>query len=354
MLDEIVIPLLEWYEENKRDLPWRQDPTPYHVWVSEIMLQQTRVEAVKGYYHRFLEELSTVEDLACCEETRLLKLWEGLGYYNRVKNMQKAAIYVTEHYQGEIPRDYHKILALPGIGSYTAGAISSIAYGMKRPAVDGNVLRVYSRITEDKEDILKQSMKRRVEEELSAVMPEDRPGAFNQALMELGATVCIPNGAAKCSECPLAGLCLAHRHDTVQEYPKKKAKKERRVEEKTILLIQNGGEYAIHKRPGRGLLAGLYEFPNRSGFLSEEEALQAVRELQLMPLYIRRAEDAKHIFSHVEWHMKGYVIRVAATDDGESKSGSLIFVDKKESEGKYPIPSAFSAYRKYIEEDYES
>lgn len=201
-LEEITEPLLSWYEENKRDLPWRREPTPYHVWVSEIMLQQTRVEAVKDYYRRFLAELPGIRDLAACPENKLLKLWEGLGYYNRVKNMQKAAKEIVEEYGGNIPPDYEKILALPGIGSYTAGAVSSIAFGLKKPAVDGNVLRVISRITENGEDILKQSVKRRVEQELEAVMPEDRPGAFNQSLMELGATVYTERyGKMRCLSC---------------------------------------------------------------------------------------------------------------------------------------------------------
>ena len=232
-LEEITEPLLSWYEENKRDLPWRRDPSPYHVWVSEIMLQQTRVEAVKGYYERFLSALPGIEDLAACPENKLLKLWEGLGYYNRVKNMQKAAKEIVLKYNKEIPADYEKILALPGIGSYTAGAVSSIAFGLKKPAVDGNVLRVISRITENGDDILKQSVKKRVEQELEAVMPEDRPGAFNQSLMELGATVCIPNGMAKCSDCPVSHLCKARANGTVLEYPKKASKKKRRIEEKT-------------------------------------------------------------------------------------------------------------------------
>lgn len=347
-LEEIIKPLLSWYEENKRDLPWRREPTPYHVWVSEIMLQQTRVEAVKGYYERFLTALPQIEDLAACPENKLLKLWEGLGYYNRVKNMQKAAKEIVLKYGGELPADYEKILELPGIGSYTAGAISSIAYGLKKPAVDGNVLRVLSRITENGEDILKQSVKRRVEQELEAVMPADRPGAFNQSLMELGAVVCIPNGMAKCQVCPVQHLCSARAHGTVLEYPKKAAKKQRRIEEKTVLLIQNGQEYAVCRRPDKGLLAGLYEFPNMDGWLTEEEVIRAVEALKLMPLHIKHAGEAKHIFSHVEWHMKGYVVRVAST---EKRAGNLLFIDKKESKGKYPIPSAFSAYRKYIEED---
>lgn len=350
MLEQIREPLLAWYRENKRQLPWREEPTPYHVWVSEIMLQQTRVEAVKEYYTRFLQALPEVKDLAQCPEEQLLKLWEGLGYYNRVRNMQKAAIEIVEKYGGVMPADYEKILALPGIGSYTAGAVSSIAYGIPRPAVDGNVLRVITRITENPEDILKQSTKKKVETALQEIMPEDCPGDFNQSLMELGATVCVPNGMAKCEQCPVAQMCQAHAHKTVLEYPKKTPKKQRKIEERTVLVIQNGQEFAISRRPPKGLLAGLYELPNREGYLSEEEILSYVKDLHLLPLHIREAGEAKHIFSHVEWRMKGYFIKVAATE--EKKVGSLIFVDRKESRGKYPIPSAVSAYRKFIEEDF--
>ena len=350
MLEQIREPLLSWYKENKRSLPWREDPTPYHVWISEIMLQQTRVEAVKEYYARCLFALPEVKDLAECPEERLLKLWEGLGYYNRVKNMQKAAREVMEQYDGRLPADYEKLLKLPGIGSYTAGAVASIAYGIPRPAVDGNVLRVITRITENPEDILKQSMKKKTEEALLEIMPKDCPGDFNQSLMELGATVCVPNGMAKCQCCPVARVCQAYAHGTVMEYPKKAAKKQRKIEERTVLVIQNGQEFAISKRPPKGLLAGLYELPNKEGYLTEEEILSFVKGLHLIPLHIREAGEAKHIFSHVEWRMKGYFIKVAATE--EKKVGSLIFVDRKESRGKYPIPSAFSAYRKFIEEDF--
>ena len=350
MLEQIAEPLLQWFDENKRILPWRQDQTPYHVWISEIMLQQTRVEAVKSYYARFTEALPGVADLAACPQERLLKLWEGLGYYNRVKNMQKAAIEVMEKYEGVLPADYEKLLKLPGIGSYTAGAVASIAYGISEPAVDGNVLRVITRITEDPEDILKQSMKKKIENKLREVMPKDRPGDFNQSLMELGATVCVPNTMAKCGQCPVAHLCKAKEHGTVMDYPHKAQKKQRKIEERTELVIQNGQEFAIHKRPSKGLLAGLYELPNQEGYLSRDEILAYVEKLSLMPLHIVEAGEAKHIFSHVEWHMKGYFIKVAATE--EKRIGDLIFVDKKESKGKYPIPAAFSAYRKYIEEDF--
>lgn len=240
MLEQIVEPLLIWYEKNKRSLPWRDESTPYHVWISEIMLQQTRVEAVKGYYARFIEALPEIKDLAECPEERLLKLWEGLGYYNRVKNMQKAAREVMEFYDGKLPADYEKLLSLSGIGSYTAGAVASIAYGISKPAVDGNVLRVITRITENPSDILKQSTKREMEKNLEKIMPVHAPGAFNQSLMELGATVCVPNGMAKCECCPVAEFCMARAHDTVLEYPKKAAKKPRKIEEKTVLIIQNG------------------------------------------------------------------------------------------------------------------
>ena len=350
MLEEIVEPLLSWYQENKRELPWRTDPTPYHVWVSEIMLQQTRVEAVKGYYARFLEALPGIGDLAECPQEKLLQLWEGLGYYNRVKNMQKAALEIVEKYGGEIPGDYEKILALPGIGSYTAGAIASIAYKIPKPAVDGNVLRVIARLTEEPEDILKQRTRKKIEDMLEKIMPADHPGEFNQSLMELGATVCVPNGPARCEACPVKDFCLAKAHGKVVEYPRKAPKKARRIEEKTVLILQNGQEYAIHKRPAGGLLGGLYELPNLEGYRSREEILAYVESLGLTPLHISGAGEAKHIFSHVEWRMKGYFIKVASTE--EKKIGELIFADKKESKGKYPIPSAFSAYRKYIEEDF--
>lgn len=350
MLEEIVEPLLSWYQINKRELPWRADPSPYHIWVSEIMLQQTRVEAVKGYYARFLEVLPGIKDLAKCPQEKLLKLWEGLGYYNRVKNMQKAAQEIVEKYGGEIPEDYEKILELPGIGSYTAGAIASIAYKIPKPAVDGNVLRVIARITEEPEDILKQRTRKKIENMLEQIMPVRCPGEFNQSLMELGATVCVPNGPARCHVCPVREFCLAKAHEKVVEYPRKAPKKARRIEEKTVLILQNGQEYAIHKRPAGGLLGGLYELPNLEGYRSREEILSHVESLGLIPLHISGAGEAKHIFSHVEWRMKGYFIKVASTE--EKKIGELIFADKMESHGKYPIPSAFSAYRKYIEEDF--
>ena len=339
MLEQIVEPLLGWFGEHARILPWREQPQPYRVWVSEIMLQQTRVEAVKPFFERFTQALPDVRSLAECPEDKLLKLWEGLGYYNRVRNMQKAAQNMVEFYDGEMPADYEKLLGLPGIGPYTAGAVASIAFEIPVPAVDGNVLRVITRITQNDGDILKQSVKRQVEEELLAVMPKGRSGAFNQALMELGATVCVPNGAPKCDECPLSGLCLAHQNGKEMDYPKKAQKKPRKIEKKTVLVIRDGSRAAIRKRPAKGLLAGLYELPNLSGWLSQDEVLDWMKQEGLSPIRIRRLSDAKHIFSHIEWHMTGYVVLVEELEDYPEKICFLL--SRKEQREEYPDPGSF-------------
>ena len=346
MLDEIVEPLEVWYRKEKRTLPWREQRNPYYIWVSEIMLQQTRVEAVKPYFQRFIRELPDVKALAVCPEEKLLKLWEGLGYYNRVRNMQKAARIVMEQYGGVLPADAEALKRLPGIGSYTAGAIASIAYGIPVPAVDGNVLRVLARFREDSRDMTKQSVRKSVEADLSAVMPEKSPGEFNQALMEVGAVICVPGGMARCRECPLARMCRAHASGREQCYPVKAEKKPRRIEEKTVLVIRDGERVALRKRPGRGLLAGLYEFPNLEGHRSPDEVIRWVEEAGLTPLHIQKLDDAKHIFSHVEWHMSGYAVRAASLE--AAGKGALILVDIKEAREKYPVPSAFSAYADYI------
>jgi A/G-specific adenine glycosylase len=342
MLEEIAAPLLEWYRKNKRILPWRETGNPYQIWVSEIMLQQTRVEAVKPYFLRFTEALPTVHDLAVCPEERLLKLWEGLGYYNRVRNMQKAAVLLEERFHGRFPADREELIKLPGIGSYTAGAIGSIAFGLPIPAVDGNVLRVLSRLREDPEDISRQSVRRRMEEELAAVMPEEAPGEFNQALMELGAVVCVPKGRPGCESCPLEKLCRAHRHGMEEVFPVKAAKKKRRVEERTVLIIQDGERVAFQKRPAHGLLAGMYEFPCLQGKATREEALEWIREKGFVPLHIRQLEQAGHIFSHVEWKMSGFAVRIASFEG--SRADGLILADVETAEKEYSLPSAYRAY----------
>ena len=346
-LEEIVEPLLAWFAHNARVLPWRDHPTPYRVWVSEIMLQQTRVEAVKPYFNRFIEELPDVAALAACKEERLLKLWEGLGYYNRARNMQTAARTVMEKFAGELPADYETLLRLKGIGSYTAGAIASLAFGIAVPAVDGNVLRVISRITASEEDIAKASVKKRMEQEIRAILPEGRVSDFNQALMELGAVVCVPNGMAKCAECPLANICRAKQLDMVMQLPKKAAAKPRRIEKRTVLVIRDGERVALCKRKPKGLLAGMYELPNEAGWMTDGQVLTFLKEKRYSPIRIRRLAQAKHIFSHIEWHMQGYLILVEEPQ-GEEEGGYL-FVEPAETMRRYPIPAAFSAYTEYLQ-----
>lgn len=345
-LQLLVEPLLDWFSTHARVLPWREEPSPYRVWVSEIMLQQTRVEAVKPYFERFITALPNVRALAECEEEVLLKLWEGLGYYNRVRNMQIAAKQVMMEYGGKIPSDYEELLKLKGIGHYTAGAVASIAYGQPVPAVDGNVLRVISRVAADGRDIMKQSVRSNMKQQLLQIIPVDRAGAFNQALMELGATVCLPNGEPKCDECPWQKLCLAKRDKKIADFPVKSKAAKRRIEERTVLIIRDGEKILLRKRPTKGLLAGMYEFPNEVGYMKEREALSYVKEMNLTPLRVEKLADAKHIFSHVEWHMKGYMIRVEAL--GEEENLKYLFAEATDFKEKYPMPSAFGAYTEYL------
>ena len=358
-LKQCVEPLLNWFLENARELPWRSEPAPYRVWVSEIMLQQTRVEAVKPYFARFMAELPTVEALAKCPEDKLLKLWEGLGYYNRVRNMQKAAIQVMEEYGGVIPAEYENLLKLKGIGNYTAGAVASIAYGKFVPAVDGNVFRVLTRLTADTTDIAKPSFRTEVESVLRELLSEvtipsdlkkklkneNLPGSFNQALMELGATVCVPNGAPLCESCPWQQICLANRENLTASLPVKSKAKARRIEQHTVLILRDGEKVAIRKRENKGLLAGLYELPNVSGALGQEEALEEVKKLGYTPIRIQKLENAKHIFSHVEWHMNGYAILI---EEPTEENGNLLFVEASDAMARYAIPSAFADYAKNL------
>ena len=349
-LNRIPKPLLRWYDENRRNLPWRDEPTAYRVWVSEIMLQQTRVEAVKPYFERFIKELPDIKALAEAEEETLLKLWEGLGYYNRVRNLQKAAVQIQEEYGGRMPSKYEELLKLKGIGSYTAGAIASIAYGEAVPAVDGNVLRVLSRIRRDGRLADDAKVKAAVEKDVREIIPADRSGDFNQAMMEIGACVCIPNGEPLCGSCPLREICLAHQAGEEQLFPQKAVKKPRTVEERTVLIIRDENRAAIRKRTEKGLLAGMYEFPSMPGLCTAEEVTAYLARKGLKSLRVQALEDAKHIFSHREWHMKGYMVRVDELEPREAgrEPEDWIYIEPRETEGKYPIPSAFGAYTKYL------
>ncbi len=347
-LQAIIQPLTVWFRENQRNLPWRQEPTPYHVWLSEIMLQQTRVEAVIPYYLRFLERLPDIASLAVVDEEELMKLWQGLGYYNRARNLKRAAEQSVLEYGGELPADYEKLLKLPGIGSYTAGAIASIAFGIARPAVDGNVLRVISRILGSMEDISQAKVKKKIEEQLLLVMPGNAPGDFNQALMELGATVCVPNGAPHCQECPVAETCLAFREGKTDVIPYKAPKKPRRIEERTILLVKWKDEYAIEKRPSTGLLAGLYEFPNLEGSLNGEQLADYLIHAGETSFTAEPLPTSKHVFSHVEWRMTAYHIVLR-----KKKGERFQFHKRQDILEHYAIPSAFSAYTEILNGDRE-
>ena len=347
-MKETVRPLVEWFRENQRDLPWRKRMDAYRVWISEIMLQQTRVEAVKPYYERFLKELPDVKALAEVPEDRLLKLWEGLGYYNRARNLKEAACQIMEKYGGRFPETYEEIRGLKGIGNYTAGAVSSFVYGVRKPAVDGNVLRVVTRITADGSDIAKAGTRTKVEREVEEVIPAEAAGDFNQSLIELGAIVCVPNGEPKCRICPVSGICLAHAQGRETEFPVKAKKKERRIEKRTILVFRDNEKTAVRKRPDTGLLAGLYEFPGTEGHLKQSEAVRYAKSLGLMPIRIKKLGSAKHIFSHVEWHMVGYEVMVDELEknmrEQDAAPGEIVFAELRELKEHYPMPSAFEAY----------
>ena len=341
--------LLQWYEQNRRILPWRSDPSPYHVWLSEIMLQQTRVEAVKSYYERFLKEIPDVETLAAAEEEHLLKLWEGLGYYSRIRNMHKAAEQVMKEYGGRIPDTFEELRKLPGIGSYTAGAIASIAYGKREPAVDGNVLRVWTRSEADPRDISEEATKKAVHQEMYGYLPEAAEcGAYNQALMDLGAMVCIPHGEPQCGACPWQERCRAHLDGTETEYPVKKVRKARRIEQRTILVLQDQKCTVIHRRPMHGLLAGMYEYPNLEGSLSEEDVRTWLRKAGVQAIRIMPMPSAKHIFTHLEWHMRGYLIQVDELSEFHPETMDAILAGSQQVEEKYPMPGAFHVYRDYV------
>lgn len=336
--------LLSWYDSERRILPWREDPTPYHVWVSEIMLQQTRVDTVIEYYQRFLRELPDVKSLAEAEEERLLKLWQGLGYYSRIRNMHKGAIQVMEEYGGKIPGTPKELQKLSGIGEYVAAAISSIAFSYPIPSVDGNLLRVYARMTGYEESIRTTAARKVATAYYEEILDRTRPGDMNQALMDLGATICLPNGAPLCEKCPWQMRCEARRAGKEQQLPVKEEKKQRRKEKRTVLRIRLGDRVVIGKRPKRGLLANLYELPNAEGWLTEAQAEEACRTLGYEPKAIRKLKPSKHVFSHVEWHMHAFEIEAEERPDASAAENGFFAAEKSALQEEYSIPTAFKAY----------
>lgn len=335
ILNQMAQPLLDWYGVNKRDLPWRGTRDPYCVWVSEIMLQQTRVAAVLPYYRRWMEALPDVEALAAVDEERLMKLWQGLGYYSRARNLRKAAQVIAAEYGGRFPDTYEELLKLPGVGDYTAGAVASIAFGRPVPAVDGNVLRVAARAADIRDNIMDAKTRKAFRAWMEAAMPQDRPGEYNQALMDLGATVCLPNGRPDCGRCPLVDLCEAHRLGIEEQLPVRAKKAARRAEEMTVYLLIRDGAVALRKRPQPGLLAGLWEFPHVPGTLGEAEAGGPVEAWGLTAMDWKRKISAKHVFTHVEWHMTGYLLTVKGECSG------FTWADREGLE-EMAVPSAFA------------
>ena len=335
-------PLVDWYKKEARPLPWREEPTPYRVWVSEIMLQQTRIEAAREYFNRFTRAFPTVEALAAAELDDVLKLWEGLGYYSRARNLHKCAKTVCETYGGVFPPDAAALRALPGIGDYTAGAILSIAFGEPVPAVDGNVLRVAARVGGCRLDILDQKNRRQFRRWMEAAMPREAPGAFNQALMDLGAGVCLPNSAPLCDSCPAAAFCAAREQGCQRELPVRAPKKEKRREEKTVFLLLGPEGVALRQRPDTGLLAGLWEYPHVPGRLTEEQAAQQLRTWGLTAHRWLRQMEARHLFTHIRWDMTGYLVQVEGRgpEDWLWADGAI--------RARLAVPSAFEKFTRAL------
>lgn len=349
-IQSIIKPLIKWYQVNKKPLPWREGKSPYRVWISEIMLQQTRTSAVIPYFLRFMEKYPTLDSLAAAEDDELMKLWEGLGYYSRARNLKKCAIELMTKYDGAFPHDLKSLLSLPGIGPYTAGAISSIAFGEPCPAVDGNVLRVLMRVLASDRDIADERTKRAVTELLCSVYPSGEQAAlFTEALMELGENVCIPNGEPRCDKCPICKQCFAYEGKIQSLFPVKSPKKPRRTENRTILVISNGDTFYIRKRAPKGLLASLYEFPNLEGHLSNESIAALLDGYGVTDYEVKPLSDATHIFTHVEWHMIGYrIVLSSCPSEALIDAYKLVGATREEIEAVYSIPTAYKSFTKSL------
>lgn len=339
--------LIKWYEQHGRSFPWREEATPYRIWVSEIMLQQTRIEAALPYFDRFMAALPTVKTLAEADEERLLKLWEGLGYYSRVRNLQKAAEIIVHDFGGELPALYELLLKLPGIGEYTAGAIASTAFGLSVPAVDGNVLRVTARLLNFSGDVMSPPVRKMLREAVCTMLPKEAPGNFNQAIMELGETVCLPNALPLCDRCPLTISCEGYKQGHPESLPVRTAKKERRIENRTVLVILSGGKVLLHRRNPKGLLAGMWELPNTESGLTISGAAELIQQWDRQA-QIHHSEllgTGKHLFSHVEWRMQGIRLNTSAF---EAPAG-YIWADAEQLRNEYALPSAFRTYSKHLQ-----
>lgn len=335
--------ILSWYKKSRREMPWREQPTPYRIWISEIMLQQTRVDTVIPYFNNFMARYPTVESLASSEENELMKYWEGLGYYSRIKNIRKTAIELVQNHQAKLPESFEELLKLKGIGEYTAGAIASEAFGEKVPAVDGNVFRVFARLTGFREDIREAKSQEKLKVAVRGVLPEKEIGDFNQGLIELGALICIPKGSPKCELCPVKEFCGSYRDNLQDEIPFRSKARKRTVQERTVFLIQCGDRFAVRKREEGTLLEGLFEIPNREGFYTPEEAKSVVEEMGFTVKDLHMIRDKKVVFTHIEWILQGYYFHVAEEND------AFLFETKENLLKNYALASAFIGYLDLME-----
>jgi len=343
-IEEFQYKILTWYKEYRREMPWREDPLPYRIWISEIMLQQTRVDTVIPYFNSFMEKYPTIESLASSDEDELMKYWEGLGYYSRIRNIRETAVNIVTNYNAKIPETYDELLKLKGIGEYTAGAIASEAFGQKVPAVDGNVFRVFARLTAQEDDLRDLKFQKKLKEAVKTVLPEEQIGDFNQGLIELGALICIPKGSPKCGLCPVKDLCLSNKLNLQDKIPVKSKAKQRTVQEKTVFILQFQDKFAVRKRDDQNLLAGLFEIPNFEGFYTLDEARLVVEEMGFVVSDLHMIKDRKVIFTHIEWILQGYYVHV------ENEIEQYIFDTKENLIQKYTLATAFREYLNFMEE----
>lgn len=342
-------PLIAWYNNNRRTLPFREVPSAYHIWISEIMLQQTQMATVLPYYERFIQQLPTINALANCPDDILHKLWEGLGYYSRVRNMKKTAIIVMQQYNGIIPADYNTLLSLPGIGPYTAGAIASIAFNQPYVAVDGNVLRVFSRLLADNRNMKDPKVKKEMSQYVQQMQPVKQAGDFNQAVMELGALICTPT-SPKCFTCPLNTICMAFKQGTQTQFPVKEPKKAKPISEVAVFIIHTPQGTLLHKRDDTGLLAGLWE-PLTIETEKKMTKKQAETFLSASFPNISLGEplpNAKHIFTHRIWRLYGWEAQLKQIPN---LSKGYIYTNSSQIKKKYSIPSAFKTYMPFLLQD---
>ena len=342
-MQDYISNLEDWFLEDRRILPWRRDKNPYHVWISEVMLQQTRIEAVISYYERFMKEIPTISSLAKVDEDKLLKLWEGLGYYNRARNLKKAAIKIMEEYDGVFPTTYSEIIKLPGIGEYTASAISSICFGEKQVTIDGNVMRVFTRFYNDTSNISKSSTRIMIHDRLLSMMSFD-PGYFNEGMMELGEVICIPNGMPKCDVCPLRDGCQSYKNSNYYFFPVKDEKKLKEEVEMTVIIPIWEGKTLVRKRREVGLLHNLYEFPNVVGNKGVEE-VKAISEEFGKVANIKKSICYTHVFTHKKWKMQAYFVFL------ESVNCQDMFYRIADVEERFALPTAFSPFLYQLKEE---